>query len=146
MPRSLLSAVLSLSLLLSTLVVAQDASYTFTTIDVPGATTTSVSKINDRGQMVDPARDRVGVVEQEVDQRVVELGEKAEQRMSPAGRGQLIGTELAQASLGLFATQSVRGGSKLGQNRVCRASVGRDSLRGVRDDIHTVEFLRCVTA
>jgi hypothetical protein len=35
MHRSLLSAVLSLSVLLSTLVVAQDASYTFTTIDVP---------------------------------------------------------------------------------------------------------------
>jgi hypothetical protein len=37
MHRALLSAVLSLSVLLSTLVVAQDASYTFTTIDVPGA-------------------------------------------------------------------------------------------------------------
>jgi hypothetical protein len=35
MRRSLLSAVLSLSVLLSTLVAAQDASYTFTTIDIP---------------------------------------------------------------------------------------------------------------
>ena len=37
MHRALLSAVLSLNVLLSTLVAAQDASYTFTTIDVPGA-------------------------------------------------------------------------------------------------------------
>ena len=40
MHRSLLSAVLSLSVLLSTLVAAQDASYTFTTFDVPDATHT----------------------------------------------------------------------------------------------------------
>jgi hypothetical protein len=37
MHRALLSAVLSLSVLLSTVVVAQDVSHTFTTIDVPGA-------------------------------------------------------------------------------------------------------------
>jgi hypothetical protein len=35
MHRSLLSAVLCLSVLLSPLVAAQDTSYTFTTIDVP---------------------------------------------------------------------------------------------------------------
>jgi hypothetical protein len=40
MHRSLLSAMLSLSILLSTLVAAQDASYTFTTIDVPNALAT----------------------------------------------------------------------------------------------------------
>jgi uncharacterized membrane protein len=52
MRHSLLSAVLSLSLLLSTLVAAQDASYTFTTIDVPGARSTIPYGINDRGQIV----------------------------------------------------------------------------------------------
>jgi len=52
MHRSLLPAVLSLSLLLSTLVAAQDASYTFTTIDVPGAPITVALGINDNGQIV----------------------------------------------------------------------------------------------
>jgi hypothetical protein len=40
MRRSLLPAVLSLSLLLSALVSAQDASYTFTILAMPGATLT----------------------------------------------------------------------------------------------------------
>jgi hypothetical protein len=52
MHRALLSAVLSLSVLLSTLVAAQDASYTFTTIDVPGAGSTVASGINTAGQIV----------------------------------------------------------------------------------------------
>jgi hypothetical protein len=43
MSHYLLPAVLFLSVLLSTLVAAQDASYTFTTIDVPGAVTDSLS-------------------------------------------------------------------------------------------------------
>ena len=46
MHRALLSVVLSLSVLLSTLVAAQDASYTFTPIDVPGATRTEAHGIN----------------------------------------------------------------------------------------------------
>jgi hypothetical protein len=41
MHRSLLPAVLSLSVLLSTLAAAQDASYTFTPINVPGAQNTA---------------------------------------------------------------------------------------------------------
>jgi hypothetical protein len=51
---SLLSAVLSLSILLSSLVAAQAAEYTFTTIDVPfpGATSTAVHGVNSGGQMV----------------------------------------------------------------------------------------------
>jgi hypothetical protein len=52
MHRSLLSIVLSLSLLLSALVAAQDASYTFTTIDVPGGNATQVFGINTLGQTV----------------------------------------------------------------------------------------------
>jgi hypothetical protein len=52
MHRALLSAVLSLSVLLSTLVAAQDASYTFTTIDVPGATVTLAYGINNSSQIV----------------------------------------------------------------------------------------------
>src|SRR5882724_1776035 len=52
MHRSLLSAVLSLSVLLSTLVAAQDASYTFTPIDVPGASATLAYGINNKGQIV----------------------------------------------------------------------------------------------
>jgi hypothetical protein len=58
MHRSLLPAVLSLSILLSTLVAAQDASYTFTTIDVPGATmSTEAYGINNAGQIVGVFRD-----------------------------------------------------------------------------------------
>jgi probable HAF family extracellular repeat protein len=52
MPRALLSAVLSLSVLFSTLVAAQDASYTFETIDVPGARVTQALGINETGQIV----------------------------------------------------------------------------------------------
>jgi uncharacterized membrane protein len=52
MRRSLLPAVLSLSVLLSTVVAAQDASYTFTTFDVPGATNTEAFGINAAGQIV----------------------------------------------------------------------------------------------
>ena len=54
MHRSLLSAVLSLSVLLSTVVAAQDAEYTVTTIDVPfpGATSTFPSGINAASQIV----------------------------------------------------------------------------------------------
>jgi probable HAF family extracellular repeat protein len=57
MPRTLLSAVLSLSVLFSTLVAAQDASYTFTTIDVPGTTDAQVYGINAAGQIVGWSRD-----------------------------------------------------------------------------------------
>jgi hypothetical protein len=52
MHRTLLSAVLSLSVLLSTLVAAQGASYTFTTIDVPGSGATQVFGINASGESV----------------------------------------------------------------------------------------------
>jgi uncharacterized membrane protein len=52
MHRALLSAVLSLSVLLSTFVAAQDASYTFTTIDVPGAEYTEAHEIDDSGRIV----------------------------------------------------------------------------------------------
>jgi uncharacterized membrane protein len=52
MHRSLLSAVLSLSVLLSTPVAAQDASYTFTTIDVPNALGTGAIDINNQGQVL----------------------------------------------------------------------------------------------
>jgi probable HAF family extracellular repeat protein len=62
MRRSLLSAVLSLSILLSTLVAAQDASYTFTTFDVPGATNTEAFGINAAGQIVGVFGDATGSV------------------------------------------------------------------------------------
>src|SRR5882724_9276550 len=52
MHHALLSAVLSLSVLLSPLAAAQDASYTFTTLDVPGATNTFAHGINPAGQIV----------------------------------------------------------------------------------------------
>jgi uncharacterized membrane protein len=52
MHRSLLSAVLSLSVLLSPLVAAQEASYTFTTIDPPGGGQTHAHGINDSGEIV----------------------------------------------------------------------------------------------
>ena len=52
MHRARLSVVLSLSVLLSTLVAAQDASYTFTTFDVPGGEGTQAFGINVRGQIV----------------------------------------------------------------------------------------------
>jgi uncharacterized membrane protein len=54
MHRVLLSAVLSLSVLLSALVAAQAAEYTFSTIDVPfsGATATVANGINTSGQIV----------------------------------------------------------------------------------------------
>jgi probable HAF family extracellular repeat protein len=60
MNRALLSAVLSLSILLSTLVTAQDPSYTFTIIDVPGSISTVTTGINDRGQIVGRFRDAAG--------------------------------------------------------------------------------------
>ena len=50
--HSLVPAVLSLSLLLSTLVAAQGASYTFTTINVPGSTDTVAYGISETGQIV----------------------------------------------------------------------------------------------
>src|SRR2546427_799361 len=54
MHRALLSAVLSLSVLRNTVVAAQDASYTFTTIDVPfsDALATIARGINNQGQIV----------------------------------------------------------------------------------------------
>ncbi len=52
MHRALLSAVLSLSILLSTLAAAQDASYTFTTFTVPGARYTAANGMNTAGQVV----------------------------------------------------------------------------------------------
>jgi hypothetical protein len=51
MHRALLSAVLSLSVLLSTLVAAQNASYTFTPIDVPGFRWTVVVGLNGVGDI-----------------------------------------------------------------------------------------------
>jgi hypothetical protein len=53
MRRDLLSTVLSVSVLFSTLVAAQDVSYTFTIIDMPGATLlTEAYGINAAGQIV----------------------------------------------------------------------------------------------
>jgi probable HAF family extracellular repeat protein len=53
MRRALLSAVLSLSVLLSTLAAAQDASYTFTTINIPSSVNdTYAVGINNHGQIV----------------------------------------------------------------------------------------------
>jgi probable HAF family extracellular repeat protein len=60
MHRSLLFAVLSLSVLLSTFVAAQDASYIFTPFDVPGATFTSAFGINTAGQIVGQFGDATG--------------------------------------------------------------------------------------
>jgi probable HAF family extracellular repeat protein len=60
MPRTLLSAALSLSVLFSTLAAAQNASYTFTPIDVPGAMLTVASGINDNGQIVGHFTDATG--------------------------------------------------------------------------------------
>jgi hypothetical protein len=62
MRRYLLSAVLSLSVLLSPLVASQDASYIFTTIDVPfsDATGTAAIGINNNGQIVGDYRDSSG--------------------------------------------------------------------------------------
>jgi probable HAF family extracellular repeat protein len=60
MHRALLSVVLSLSLPLGTLVAAQDDSYTFTTIDVPGAGYTVASGINADGQIVGWFTDATG--------------------------------------------------------------------------------------
>jgi probable HAF family extracellular repeat protein len=60
MYRSLLSALLSLSVLLSTLVAAQGASYTFTPIDAPGAPATYVQGINETGQIVGWFQDATG--------------------------------------------------------------------------------------
>ena len=57
MRRSLLPAVLSLSVLISALVAAQDASYTFTTFDVPSSITTVAYGINTVGQIVGSHRD-----------------------------------------------------------------------------------------
>jgi probable HAF family extracellular repeat protein len=61
MHRFLLSTVLSLSVLLSTLVAAQDVSYTFTTIDVSSATYTAAHGINAAGQIVGTFDDAAGV-------------------------------------------------------------------------------------
>jgi hypothetical protein len=52
MRRSLLPAVLSLSLLLSAVATTYAASYTFTTIDVPGAASTNAYGINPAGEIV----------------------------------------------------------------------------------------------
>src|SRR5262245_20680705 len=52
MHRTLLSAVLSLSVLLSSLVAVQAAEYTFTTLDGPGSTFTFAFGINAAGQIV----------------------------------------------------------------------------------------------
>ena len=59
MYRLLLSVVLSLSVLLSTVVAAQDAEYTFTTLDVPllGAIDTDAYAVNDSRQVVGAYRD-----------------------------------------------------------------------------------------
>src|SRR5215510_1709259 len=60
MHRSLLSAVLPLSILLNTVIAAQDASYTFTTIDVPGASGTEAFGINRSGRIVGSFGDATG--------------------------------------------------------------------------------------
>jgi probable HAF family extracellular repeat protein len=60
MHRALLSTVLSLSVLLSPLVAAYAASYTFTTIDVPGATNTEAYGINTADQIVGIFYDATG--------------------------------------------------------------------------------------
>jgi uncharacterized membrane protein len=60
MHRSLLSAVLSLSVLLSTLVAAHAASYTFETIDVPGFRWTVAGGLNGAGDIVGSYLDAEG--------------------------------------------------------------------------------------
>jgi len=57
---NLLSTMLFLSVLLSPLVSAQDASYTFTTIEVPGVGYTVASGINAAGQIVGWFADAIG--------------------------------------------------------------------------------------
>jgi probable HAF family extracellular repeat protein len=57
MPRALLSAVLALSVLLSSFAAALDASYTFTTIDAPHSISTAIYGINTGGQIVGSFRD-----------------------------------------------------------------------------------------
>jgi probable HAF family extracellular repeat protein len=59
--RSLVSAVLSLSIQLSPLVAAQDVSYSFTTIDYPGAMWTLAYGINTAGQVVGEFYDAMGM-------------------------------------------------------------------------------------
>jgi uncharacterized membrane protein len=61
MRRSLLPAVLSLSLLLSAIATTYAASYTFTTIDVPGSISTVTTGINDSGRIVGRFRDAAGI-------------------------------------------------------------------------------------
>jgi probable HAF family extracellular repeat protein len=61
MHRSLLLAVLSLGALHSPLVAAQDASYRFTQIEVPGAKMTHAFGINTAGQIVGTFSDATGV-------------------------------------------------------------------------------------
>jgi uncharacterized membrane protein len=60
MHRVLLSALLSLSVLFSTLVAAQDPSYTFTVIDFPGASFTQAWGINNAGDIVGYYLDATG--------------------------------------------------------------------------------------
>jgi uncharacterized membrane protein len=60
MRRALLSVVLSLSVLLSALVAADAASYTFTIFTMPGATLTEAFGINTAGQIVGRWRDDIG--------------------------------------------------------------------------------------
>src|SRR5262245_63901056 len=60
MHRALLFAVLPLSVLFSTFVAAQDAEYTYTLIEVPGATDTDPHGINGRGQIVGLFLDATG--------------------------------------------------------------------------------------
>ena len=61
MRRHLLLALLTLGFLLGVLPVAPAASYTFTTIDVPGATITGAQGISPRGQIVGQYQEASGV-------------------------------------------------------------------------------------
>jgi probable HAF family extracellular repeat protein len=97
MHHALLSAVLSLSALLSPLVAAQDASYTFTTIEVPGATDTDPIGINGRqivGQFVPEPPERLGFLTSDgITFTTIEVpGAEYTLAAGINGRGQIVGT------------------------------------------------------
>src|SRR4029450_3562261 len=97
MRRSLLPAVLSLSLLLSALVSAHAAEYTFTTIEVPGATDTNPIGITGRqivGEFVPEPPERLGFLTSDgITFTTIEVpGAEYTLAAGINGRGQIVGT------------------------------------------------------